>query len=133
MSATARGTFDIDVKPGAPELDGAVGRFDFTKTFDGELTGVGAGVMLSSGDPTSGAAGYVAIETVSGRLGDRQGSFALQQFGTMRADSQTLHYEIVPGSGKDGLDGISGSLRLTIEDDGTHRYELEYDVSARPC
>ena len=77
--------------------------------------------MLSSGDPQSGSAGYVAIETLSGRLGDRQGSFALQQFGMMRVGSQTLRNEIVPGSGQDGLKGITGSFRLTIEDDGTHR------------
>lgn len=32
MSATARGTFDLDLKPGPPELDGAVNRFDFSKT-----------------------------------------------------------------------------------------------------
>jgi hypothetical protein len=128
MSTLARGTFDVDLKPGPPELDGAVARFDFSKAFHGELEGVGAGVMLSSGDVQSGSAGYVAIEKVSGRLGDRHGSFALQQFGTMRAGSQTLHYEIVPGSGHDGLEGITGSLRLTIEDDGTHRYELEYEL-----
>jgi hypothetical protein len=128
VSATARGTFDVDLKPGSPELDGAVSRLDFSKTFHGDLQGVGAGVMLSSGDPKSGSAGYVAIETLSGRLGDRQGSFALQQLGMMRAGSQTLHYEIVPGSGQDGLEGITGSFRLTIEDDGTHRYELEYEL-----
>lgn len=128
MSATARGTFDVDLKPGSPELDGAVDRFDFSKTFYGDLQGVGSGVMLSSGDPQSGSAGYVAIETLSGRLGDRQGSFALQQLGMVRAGSQTLHYEIVPGSGQDGLTGITGSFRLTIEDDGTHRYELEYEL-----
>ena len=128
MSTTARGTFDVDLKPGSPELDGAVNRFDFSKTFHGDLQGVGAGVMLSSGDPQSGSAGYVAIETVSGRLGDRQGSFALQQLGLVRAGSQTLHYEIVPGSGRDGLKGITGSFRLTIDDDGTHQYELEYEL-----
>jgi hypothetical protein len=51
--------------------------------------------------PGGSVAGWV--ETVSGRLGDQHGSFALQQFGTMRAGSQTLHYEIVPGSGQAGL------------------------------
>lgn len=128
MGATAKGTFDVDLKPGPPELDGAVDRFDFTKTFHGDLQGAGAGVMLSSGDPQSGSAGYVAIETVSGDLGDRRGSFALQQLGMMGAGSHTLHYEIVPGSGQDGLKGITGSLRLTIEDDGTHRFELQYEL-----
>lgn len=128
MGVTARGTFDIELKPGPPELNGAVARFDFVKTFHGDLEGAGAGVMLSVGNPRTGTAGYVAIETVSGRLTDREGSFALQQFGTMRGGSQTLHYEVVPGSGQAGLTGISGTLRLTIEDDGTHRYELEYEL-----
>lgn len=128
MSPTAKGTFDVELKPGPPELDGAVNRFDFSKTFYGDLQGVGAGVMLSSGDPQTGSAGYVAIETVSGRLGDWQGSFALQQLGLVRAGSQTLHYEVVPGSGQDGLKGITGTFRLTIEDDSTHRYELEYEL-----
>lgn len=128
MSTTARGTFDVDLTPRSPELDGAVNRFDFTKVFHGDLEGSGAGVMLSCGDPRDGSAGYVAIETVSGRLSNRRGSFALQQFGTMRAGSQTLHYEIVPGSGQDGLERITGTLRLTIQADGTHRYELEYEL-----
>lgn len=128
MPRTARGTFDVDLAPGPAELDGAVSRFELTKRFHGDLDGVGAGVMLSCGDPQAGMAGYVAIETVRGRLDDHEGSFALQQFGTMRAGSQALHYEVVPGSGGGGLSGISGRLDLTIGDDGTHRYELEYDL-----
>ncbi|MGO9960511.1 MAG: DUF3224 domain-containing protein [Solirubrobacteraceae bacterium] len=127
MSAVARGTFDVELTPGPAELNGAVRRFDLRKTFHGDLQGDGAGVMLSGGDPQSGAAGYVAIETVTCSLGDRHGSFALQQFGTMTSSAQTLHYEVVPGSGTGELEGISGTLDLTIEPDGTHRYELQYD------
>lgn len=114
--------------PAPAELDGGVNRFDFTKTFVGDLEGTGAGVMLSAGDPQDGSAGYVAMETVRGKLGEREGGFALQQFGTMHAGSQTLHYEVVPGSGAGSLGGISGRLRLTIDGDGTHHYELEYDI-----
>lgn len=114
--------------PGQSELSGVVDRFDFTKTFHGELDGTGKGLMLSAGNPQAGAAGYVAIETVRGRLGSREGGFALQQFGTMHDDSQTMHYEVVPGSGRGELDGISGTIHLTVEDDGTHQYELEYEV-----
>lgn len=131
MSAVARGSFDVELTPGPAELDGAVSRFDLSKTFHGDLEGVGAGVMLSGGDPATGSAGYVAIETVSGRLGDRAGGFALQQFGMMENGSQSLHYEIVPGSGQGELDGITGTLALSIEDDGTHRYELTYELVAR--
>jgi hypothetical protein len=128
MSSTAKGTFEVEMSPAPPEVGGTVGRFDFTKTFHGDLAAAGAGVMITCGDPQAGRAGYVAIETVSGRLGDQDGDFALQQFGKMHDGSQTLHYEVVPGSGHGALEGITGTLRLTVEDDGTHRYELDYDV-----
>jgi len=123
MTTAAKGTFDIAMTPGPPEVGGAVGRFDFTKTFHGDLDATGAGVMLSHGDPQTGAAGYVAIETVDGRLGDRSGGFALQQFGLMQHG-----YEVVPGSGHGELAGISGTFHLTVEEDGTHRYTLEYEI-----
>jgi hypothetical protein len=128
MTTTAEGTFAVTMRPGAAELDGAVARFELSKTFTGDLEGTGAGVMLSAGDPQAGTAGYVAIETVSGRLGGRVGGFALQQFGTMEGGAQVLHYAVVPGSGTGGLAGITGTLRLRIDDDGTHRYALEHDL-----
>jgi hypothetical protein len=128
MSRTANGTFDVSLVPGAAELDGAVSRFELTKRFHGDFEGTGSGVMLSGGDPQAGTAGYVAIEAVKGRLGDREGGFAFQQFGTMRGGNQTLHYEVVPGSGDGDLAGISGVLHLRIDEDGTHHYELVYDL-----
>jgi hypothetical protein len=128
MVDTARGTFDVTMQPGPAELDGAISRFELSKTFHGDLQGTGSGVMLSGGDPQAGAAGYVAIETVQGSLGHRQGSFALQQFGSLRDGSQTLHYEVVPGSGTGGLDGVTGILHLDVDEDGTHRYELKYEL-----
>ncbi len=103
-------------------------RFEFAKRFHGDLDGTGTGVMLSCGDPQGGMAGYVAIETVRGRLAAREGGFALQQFGTMRAGSRTLHYEVVPGSGTGELHDIAGRFHLTIDEAGTHHYELEYDL-----
>jgi len=128
MVNTARGTFAVTMQPGPAELDGAINRFELSKTFHGDLQGTGAGVMLSAGDPQAGAAGYVAIETVDGNLGGRQGSFALQQFGSLHGGSHTLHYEVVPGSGSGQLEGLTGTLHLNIDEDGTHRYELEYEL-----
>ena len=128
MSDRATGTFDVTLTPGDPEVGGAVGRFDFTKVFHGDLAGSGAGVMLSGGDPASGSAGYVAIETVDGALRGRSGGFALQQFGQMDRGEPTLRYEVVPGSGHGELDGITGTFELTIEEDGTHRYVLDYEL-----
>lgn len=128
MANASKGTFDVALQPGATELDGAISRFELSKTFQGDLRGTGTGVMLSAGDPQSGAAGYVAIETVRGRLGEGEGSFALQQFGSMHGGLQTLHYEVVPGSGSGQLSGITGVLHLHIDEDGTHRYELDFDL-----
>ena len=128
MASTAIGTFEISMTPGSAEVGGAVGRLDFTKTWRGDLEGRGAGILLSSGDPKAGEAGYVAIETVEGRLGGREGGFAFQQSGLMHNGSQTLRYEIAPGSGHGALQGVTGTLQLTIEVDGTHRYELSYEL-----
>lgn len=128
MAMTARGTFEVTMRQAPPELDGAVSRFALTKAFRGELTGSGAGLMLSAGDPATGAAGYVAIEVVEGVLHGRSGGFALQQFGTASAGEQTLHYEVVPGSGSNDLAGLTGTVRLTVDEDGCHRYELHYEI-----
>ncbi len=128
MVDTARGTFAVTMQPGPAELDGAISRFELSKAFHGDLKGTGVGVMLSGGVLQVGAAGYVAIETVDGNLGGRQGSFALQQFGSLHGGSQTLHSEVVPGSGSGQLDGLTGTLHLNIDEDGTHRYELEYQL-----
>lgn len=125
---TASGTFEIEMTPAAPEIHEAVGRFNFTKTFRGDLEATSAGIMLSAGNPQTGEAGYVAIETVQGRLNGLDGGFALQQFGTMHDDKQVLHYEVVPGSGQGSLIGITGVFHLTVEDDGTHHYQLVFEI-----
>jgi hypothetical protein len=128
MSEVAHGTFETSLTPGEDELDGRIGRNDFTKAFAGDLVGTGHGVMLTGGDPPAGTAGYVAIEIVDGRLHERDGSFALQQFGTMTPEATTLQYAIVPGSGSGALQGITGTLELSVETGGTHRYALTYEL-----
>jgi catechol 2,3-dioxygenase-like lactoylglutathione lyase family enzyme len=125
---TAKGTFDVELVPAAPELDGAVNRLELRKRFHGDLEGEGTGMMLGAGDPSGGSAGYVAIEMVRGALHGRLGGFAFVQLGVMHAGSQTLHYEVVPGSGSGELEGITGRLQLSIEADGTHRFELTYGL-----
>ena len=125
---TANGTFEIDMTPTDSGLGERVGHFTFTKTFLGDLAATGAGIMLSAGDPANGSAGYVALETVSGSLNGVDGSFALQQFGTMHGGEQALQIAVVPGSGHGALDGITGVFNLPVDDDGTHRYELVYEI-----
>ena len=60
MTRAAKDTFDVTVQPAAAELDGAVGGFELSKTFHGDIEATGAGIMPAAGDPGSGSAGYVA-------------------------------------------------------------------------
>jgi hypothetical protein len=125
---TTSATFAIDLRPEeAGELDGAAGRFAFTKTWQGGISGTGRGFMASGGDPASGTAGYVALELVDGSVDGRAGTFLLQQFGTMAGGEQRLEYAVVPGSGTGELVGLAGTVSLTVAD-GVHRVELDYSL-----
>ena len=130
MTQIAKGSFEIKMQP-APAGEGAgrvaVGRMLIDKYYSGDLIGIGQGEMLSAGNPAAGSAGYVAIEHVTGTLGPRSGSFALQHCGTMHAGASHLTIAIVPGSGTDDLSGIEGKLKLDIVD-RKHFYELEYTL-----
>lgn len=123
---TAAGRFDIDLVPAEGVLPGT-GRFDFTKTWSGDIAGASTGVMLSAGDPGAGAAGYVALEVFEGVVAGRSGSLALQQFGTMGGGIDDLRYEVVPGSGTDGLAGASGVVDLDASG-GDHRVSLRLQL-----
>lgn len=121
-----KASFSIDLAPADP-LQERTGRFDFTKTWSGGLEGTSAGTMLSAGNQAMGTAGYVAIEIFTGTLDGREGSFALQQFGTMDADGMVLHYEVVPGSGTGDLQGLRGTVDLDIVE-GIHQAVLHHKL-----
>ena len=52
--------------------------------------------MFGAGDPKQGAAGYVAIELVTGTLAGKHGSFALQHFATIDASGPKMQVIVVP-------------------------------------
>lgn len=128
MSALARGTFSVEMKPQAEPgvADGvSLGRMSLDKRFEGDLVATGKGEMLSALTPTKGSAGYVAIERVTGTLQGRSGSFVFQHSGVMDRGTQQLSITVVPDSGTGALAGISGVFRINIAD-GKHFYEFEY-------
>lgn len=120
MSAT--GVFEIAMTPADALLPGS-GRFDFTKTWTGDVDGTSNGVMLSAGDPGAGSAGYVALETFEGTIAGRRGTLAFQQLGMMQGGAAELRYEIVPGSGTGELAGHQGQIALDVVD-GVHHVTL---------
>ena len=134
MPRTAQGTFEVKTAP-LPADDAtaatSIGRYSLDKVYRGDLEAASAGEMLGAGNPATGTAGYVAIEEVTGTLHGKSGSFALQHLGAMHAGTFDLNVRVVPGSGAGELEGIAGSLTITIAG-GNHSYSLEYTLPDEP-
>ena len=128
------GTFNVTLNPQEAYATGVdnvnLGRMSIDKTFSGDLHGISQGEMLSAMTSVQGSAGYVAIEQVTGTLGDKKGSFVLQHFGTMDQGKDSLILEVVPDSGSGELQGLSGKMSITITD-GVHHYEFEYHLASQ--
>jgi len=127
MTHHARGTFTVNVKPLTPPPAEGLGRFSIDKEIHGDLEATTKGEMFSGGDPKQGAAGYVAIEVVTGALAGKHGSFALQHSATMDKSGLKMTVLVVPGSGTEELKGIEGTFTIHIEN-GQHSYDLEYTL-----
>jgi hypothetical protein len=134
MTRHASGTFDVKTTP-LPADDAVmgtlIGRYSLAKHYHGDLEATAKGEMLGAGDPSSGNAGYVAIEQVNGTLHGHTGSFALQHIGMMESGSGAkLSVVVVPGSGTAQLTGLAGTLNI-INKNGKHSYEFDYTLPAR--
>ena len=128
----AKGTFEVKMIPLAAEEgigDPTIGRLAMDKTWAGDLTGTSKGQMLGA-QSEKGSGGYVAMERISGTLNGKKGSFSLQHHGTMSGGKSDLSVYVVPGSGTGDLTGISGTLKILI-DDSKHLYELEYSLPTK--
>jgi Protein of unknown function (DUF3224) len=123
----ARGTFEVKLAPLSPPPAPGLARYSINKDVHGDLEATTQGEMYAGGDVSKGAAGYVAIEVVTGKLEGRAGSFALQHSGTIEAGVQKLSIVIVPGSGTGALTGIAGTFDLQVAQ-GQHSYVLTYTL-----
>ena len=124
----AKGEFEVTLLP--QQDDRAIplfGRMTIDKVFKGDLSGTSSGQMLSTGTTVANSAGYVAIERVEGLLHGRRGTFALQHNAIMDKGAGSLHIMVVPDSGTDELQGLTGKLVIN-RTDGKHSYELEYEL-----
>ena len=123
----AHGMFTVKVAPLTPPPAEGLGRFSIDKEIHGDLEATTKGEMFSGGDFKTGAAGYVAIEMVTGTLAGKHGSFALQHLATMDANGPKMQVMVVPGSGTGELKGIAGTSTIVIAD-GKHSYDLDYTL-----
>jgi len=127
----ASGEFEVKMvpKPADDKSAGAaVGTYSLDKKFHGDLEGNSNGEMLAVGTTVEGSAGYVAMEQVTGTLGGRSGTFALQHSGTMTRGAPQLSVTVVPDSGTGQLTGLAGRMTIKIEG-GKHYYDFEYTLA----
>jgi hypothetical protein len=130
VTRLARGPFDVRLAPQAGSAETgapALGRFTLDKQFHGDLEATSRGQMLSGMGAVEGSGGYVAMEVVTGSLEGRTGTLILQHSGVLRRGIPELRVTVVPDSGTGDLTGISGDMKIIIEQ-GKHSYELVYDL-----
>ncbi|WP_343042682.1 DUF3224 domain-containing protein [Pseudoxanthomonas sacheonensis] len=125
----ALGTFEVKIQPqtadNPPAQASGFGRLSLDKRFHGDLEATGQGEMLASGDGTASGA-YVALEKITGTLHGRNGSFVMVHRALMvRGTPQEWTVTVVPESGTGALEGLSGSMRIVVED-GKHSYDFSY-------
>ncbi|TDS76723.1 DUF3224 domain-containing protein [Comamonas sp. JUb58] len=130
MDHIATGRFDIKLQPEglSPVAEATgLGRLSLDKQFSGDLQATSQGEMLSFRSATQGSAGYVAMERVHGSLHGRSGSFVLQHSASMAQGQSTQSITVVPDSATDALQGLRGSMQITI-DNGQHSYRFVYQL-----
>ena len=133
----AEGTFSVvastptDVVP-APAVTTAmqVGVMTMEKRYEGDVSGRSATLFTSAYDPAAGVGTYVALESFEGSVAGRQGTFNFVDSATTTGSDPRSR--VLPrGAGqrhrRPRRDHGHGGLR--IDDDGTHRVWLDYDLT----
>lgn len=82
-------------------------RIHVEESFSGDISGGGVVEFLQAGR-ADGSASFVGIERVTGTVGGREGTFLLQDQGTVADDIVSGDWFVVPGSGTGGLAGLRG-------------------------
>lgn len=131
MATHATGTIEMkswEERPfaeteGAPKLARANGSDLYHGDFEGEATF--EYLMLYQGDNT---ATYVGMERFVGRLGEREGSFALEISGTFANGVVEAEWHVVSGSGTGELRGLRGDGGLTWKGHHESSVTLDYDL-----
>jgi uncharacterized protein DUF3224 len=83
-------------------------RIQVEESFSGDITGDGAVEFLQAAR-ADGSASFVGIERVSGAVAGRNGTFLLQDAGTVQDNIVSGDWFVIPGSGTGRLAGLRGT------------------------
>jgi hypothetical protein len=89
-------------------------RIHVVEEFSGDIEGDGVAQFLQV-SLADDAASFVGLERVSGRVGDRSGTFVLQDQGTLEGTTVSGRWFVVPGSGTAELAGLRGEGGFTAQ------------------
>jgi hypothetical protein len=132
MQKSAKGTFEIaswdektiaSLGPGAKLSEAKV-----TQKFTGDIGGEGSVTWLMC-YVNAKSARFVGMQRVTGTLGDKTGGFVMETAGDFDGTVAKGHWSIVPGSGTDGLSGITGEGSFEAPHGPTAKYQLDYAFS----
>ena len=85
----------------------ALTRIHAEESFSGDITGDGVVEFLQAAG-ADGSASFVGIERVTGQIGGRQGTFLLQDAGTVAGNIVSGDWFVIPRSGTGQLAGLRG-------------------------
>jgi len=90
-----------------PAEDPTLTRIHVEESFTGDITGDGVVEFLQAAQ-ADGSASFVGIERVTGAVGGRDGTFLLQDAGTVAGNIVSGDWFVIHGSGTGGLAGLRG-------------------------
>lgn len=91
-----------------PAEGGTLNRIHVVERFSGDIEADGVVEFLQAAY-ADGSASFVGIERVSGTLAGREGTFLLQDQGTVEGNVVSGEWFVVPGSGTGALAGLRGT------------------------
>ncbi len=121
-------TFEItgwDEQPVSEWDDGKLTHAAITKTYAGDIEGEAVLEYLLA-YRADGTAGFVGIERITGRAGDREGGLVLRQIGDFADGAAKAELTVIGGSG--GFEGATGEGDLVADPSG--RVTLDLSVGS---
>ena len=126
----ARGEFTVTSwreETYAEREPGKLTRAGGEQTFSGAAKGSGSVEWLMC-YREDGTATYVGMQQIEGTLDGKKGSFVLTAVGAFNGTTSDGEWQVVAGSGRDDLAGISGNGSFKAGPGPQATFELEYSL-----
>src|SRR4051794_25194333 len=119
-----------DLPPPSTTTGTAVGVARMVKRFRGGLDGTAETLFTSAFDQERGIGTYLAMESFTGTLDGRRGTVKpAPNAPTQRTPAQPHQVDVILHGTRPGeLAGLTGTGRMRIDNDGTHRLDLDYEL-----